>query len=280
MRDPVSTLPFASDAGRDMPVTALGIDYPAREEIRPHQHEVCQLIYAIHGVMVVSTPGGQWILPATRAIWLPARVEHSIRMVGRVGMRTLYIQPSAARGLPRQCAVVAVSALLRELILEATKITLPYRNHSREARLMRLLLDEIVQLRALPLSLPSTTDPRLRVIERAIRQHPDEQTTAAQWAHRLGVDPKTIHRLFQRETGLSFARWRQQARLVQALELLAKRERIIDIALAVGYRSPTAFSTMFQRQFGCSPSAFFSHPERSPAEAEPDSGVEESALAG
>jgi AraC-like DNA-binding protein len=261
VHDPNLNLPFTSDAGRNMPVTALGIDYEAREEVRPHRHDVCQLIYAIRGVMVVSTSAGQWILPATRAVWMPAHIEHSIRMVGQVGMRTLYIQPSVARGLPTQCAVVAVSALLRELILEATKIALPYRMRSRDGRLMHLLLDEIVQMQALPLSLPSTSDPRLRVIESAIMRHPDEQTTAVQWARRLGVDPKTIHRLFQRETGLSFARWRQQARLLRALEMLAQGERIIDIALEVGYRSPTAFSTMFQRQFGCSPSEFFSHHE-------------------
>jgi AraC-like DNA-binding protein len=240
-----------------MPVTALAVDYGASEEIRVHHHEVCQLIYAIHGVMVVSTSAGRWILPATRAVWVPARVEHSIRMVGRVGMRTLYIQPAVAHRLPSQCAVIAVSALLRELILEATQIALPYRAQSREGRLIALLLDEIVQMRALPLSLPSTTDPRLRIIENAITRHPEEQITAGQWARRLGVDAKTIHRLFQRETGLTFARWRQQARLLRALELLAKGERIIDVALDVGYRSPTAFSTMFQRQFGCIPSAFF-----------------------
>jgi AraC-like DNA-binding protein len=251
-------LPFSSAAGRHMPVTALGIDYASRAQVPPHRHEVCQLIYAIRGVMVVSTAAGQWVLPATRAVWLPARIEHAIRMAGPVAMRTLYIQPGVARGLPGQCAVVAVSALLRELIAEATRIALPYRMQSRDGRLMKLLLDEIVQMQALPLSLPSTRDPRLRRIEDAIKRQPDDQTTASQWARRLGVDARTVQRLFQRETGLTFARWRQQARLLRALELLAKGERIVDIALEVGYRSPTAFSTMFLRQFGCSPSAFFS----------------------
>jgi AraC-like DNA-binding protein len=261
MREPTPNLPYVSKVGRAMPVTALGIDYEAREEIRPHHHEVGQLIYAIRGVMVVSTPAGQWTLPATRAVWLPAHVEHSIRMVGQVAMRTLYIQPSVSRGLPTHCAVVAVPPLLRELILEATKVALPYCTSSRDGRLMRLLLDEIVQMQTLPLCLPATSDPRLRVIENAIRSNPDEQTTAREWALRLGVDPKTIHRLFLRETGLSFARWRQQARLLQALEMLAQGERIIDIALAVGYSSPTAFSTMFLRHFGCTPSAFFARDE-------------------
>jgi AraC-like DNA-binding protein len=272
MRDPIAKLPFASAAGRNMPVTVLGIDYAAREEIRPHRHEVGQLIYAIRGVMVVVTPAGQWILPATRAVWLPARFEHSIRMVGQVAMRTLYIQPAAAPGLPAQCTVVAVAPLLRELILEATRITLPYRMRSRDGRLMRLLLDEILQMQALPLSLPSTRDRRLRIIEDAILRHPEEQTTASEWARRLGIDPKTLHRHFQRETGLTFGRWRQQARLLRALELLAQGERILDIALEVGYRSPTAFSTMFQRQFGCSPSAFFSPPTDRHAATRPRPG--------
>jgi len=258
MRDPHSKLPFASAAGRNMPVTALGIDYGTREEVRPHHHDVCQLIYAIRGVMVVHTSAGQWVLPATRAVWMPEKIEHSIRMVGKVAMRTLYIRPAAARGLPACCAVVAVSPLLRELIVEATRIALPYGVRSRDGRLMQLLLDEIVQMQALPFSLPSTSDPRLRVIENAIRRHPDEQTTAGQWAHRLGINPKTIHRLFLHDTGMSFGRWRQQARLLRAVEMLAQGERIIDIALEVGYRSPTAFSTMFQRQFGCSPRVFFS----------------------
>jgi AraC-like DNA-binding protein len=154
--------------------------------------------------------------------------------------------------------VVAVSALLRELILEATRIEIPYDSRTRDGRLMRLALEEIVQMRTLPFILPSVKDPRLRVIENAIRQHPDDQTTTGQWADLLGINPKTIHRLFLRDTRLSFGRWRQQARLLRAVELLAQGERIIDIALEVGYRSPTAFSTMFQRQFGSSPSEFFS----------------------
>jgi AraC-like DNA-binding protein len=261
MRAPSPNLPFTTPGGREMPVTGLSVDYAPNEEIRPHQHAVCQLIYGVRGVVVVSTQAAQWVVPATRAVWMPAGVEHSVRAVGHVAMRTLYIRPTAARGLPAQCAVVAVGPLLRELILAAVQVVPPYGAASRDGRLMRLLLDEIVQMQSLPLSLPSTTDSRLRLIEEAIKRRPDDQSTEVQWARKLGVDPKTIHRLFLRETGLSFGRWRQQARLLRALELLAKGERVLDIALEVGYSSPTAFSTMFQRQFGCAPSAFFAQQE-------------------
>ena len=251
------TLPFTTRSGRNMPVTALAFDYLAHDEVQLHRHEVCQLIYGVRGVMAVRTDEGQWIVPATRALWVPARIEHGIRMIGHVGMRTLYIRPASARTFTRQCAVVAVSPLLRELILAATAVPLPYARQSRDGRLMRLLLDEIVQMQSLPLSLPHPRDARLRIIHESIARQPDDTTTAHQWARRLGVDSKTIQRVFVRETGLTFGKWRQQARLLRALELLAKGESILDTALAVGYESPSAFSTMFLRQLGSPPSVYF-----------------------
>jgi AraC-like DNA-binding protein len=134
---------------------------------------------------------------------------------------------------------------------------LPYTQDSRDGRLMRLLIDEVVQLPTLPLNLPYPSDPRLRVIHERILKAPDDPSTLAMWARTFRLDPRTIHRLFVRDTGLTFGQWRRQARLLAALEMLARGERIVDIALAVGYRSPTAFSTMFHRQFGAPPTAYF-----------------------
>ncbi|MNT43607.1 Regulatory protein SoxS [compost metagenome] len=71
------------------------------------------------------------------------------------------------------------------------------------------------------------------------------------------MDPKTIQRRFARETGMTFGQWRQQARLLAALERLAAGAKVVDVALDMGYGSPSAFATMFRRQFGVPPSAFF-----------------------
>jgi AraC-like DNA-binding protein len=238
-------------------VTALAIDYGPNGRVRKHRHPVSQLIYAVRGVMVVQTADGQWVVPPTRALWMPALVTHGIRMVGHVRMRTVYVQPRGAPGLPAECAVVTVSPLLSALILEAVNARLPYTQDSRDGRLMRLLIDEVVQLPTLPLNLPYPSDPRLRVIHERILKAPDDPSTLAMWARTFRLDPRTIHRLFVRDTGLTFGQWRRQARLLAALEMLARGERIVDIALAVGYRSPTAFSTMFHRQFGAPPTAYF-----------------------
>jgi AraC-like DNA-binding protein len=250
-------LPFETRKGRTLPVTATAMDYGPKYLVKPHRHPVGQLIYAVRGVMVVSTAVGQWVVPATRALWMPASMVHAIRMVGHVRMRTIYVRRDSALNLPSACAVVAVSTLLRSLILEAVSVQLPYADGSRDSRLMRLLIDEIVQMPVLPLNLPIPSDPRLRVIHDKIKASPDTPNTIAQWARQFRLNPRTVQRLFLGETGLSFGQWRRQARLLAALEMLARGERIIDIALAVGYSSPTAFSTMFRRQFGAPPSLFF-----------------------
>jgi len=45
--------------------------------------------------------------------------------------------------------------------------------------------------------------------------------------------------------------------LLEALNQLAVGVSVIDVALALGYDSPSAFSAMFRRSLGVSPSEYF-----------------------
>lgn len=245
------------------PVSGRSVDHPSGRESPLHCHPTAQLIHAVQGVMVVRADGGQWIVPPTRGLWMPPGVAHQIRMVGEVRLRTLYIRPDAGSGLPTRCQVVSISQLLRELILAAIDVAQPYAEDSRDGRLMRLLLDEVAALPSLPLRLPYPTDPVLSAICRTIAGAPDDATTLDEWASRTGVNARTIRRRFLRETGMNFGEWRQQARLVAGLELLACGRKVVDVALDMGYSSPSAFATMFRHQFGVPPSAYFRDRPRS-----------------
>ncbi len=240
-----------------LPVITKATDYPAGHVIELHHHARGQLVYAEHGVMMVAGDGGQWIVPPTRAIWMPPGVSHRVRCIGVVHMRSIYVQPDAAARLPRVAQAVGVSGLLAELIRAAVKVPLPYALDSRDGRVMRLLLDELHALPVLPLHLPQPADERLRRICTQIARRPDDVSTLADWAATLAIDVKTIQRLFARETGMTFGQWRQQARLLHGLERLAIGDKVVDVALALGYDSPSAFAAMFKRQFGETPSAFF-----------------------
>ncbi len=241
-----------------LPIVCRVSDYPLNAVIDPHMHGKHQLVYAMQGVMVVHTESGVWVVPPTRAIWLPAGMLHWIRCIGTVLMRSLFVSPDAAAGLPLTSQAVAISPLLRELIRAAAEVELPYTPKSRDGRLMRLLLDELHALPVLPLHLPQPADPRLQTICAQLQREPHDVSTLADWAERLGVDVKTIQRLFARDTGMTFGQWRQQVRLLNGLERLAQGEKVLDVALALGYDSPSAFAAMFKRQFGQTPSQFFS----------------------
>jgi AraC-like DNA-binding protein len=109
----------------------------------------------------------------------------------------------------------------------------------------------------LPLYLAWPTDAKLRTICDAIMASPDQRHAVADWAGVLDIAEKTLHRMFHRETGLTFGRWRQHARLFLALEQLAHGEKIVDVAFEHGYTSQSAFAAMFKRHFGVAPSAFY-----------------------
>jgi AraC-like DNA-binding protein len=123
---------------------------------------------------------------------------------------------------------------------------------------MRLILDELRALPVLPLHLQMPSDRRLLPMCERLRTRLDDSSTLSDWARRLALNVKTVQRLFVKETGMTFGQWRQQARLLRGLELLATGKKIIDVAIALGYESPSAFSAMFRRQFNETPSRFFS----------------------
>jgi AraC-like DNA-binding protein len=239
------------------PMAAMEIDYANGMSTGRHVHPRAQLLHAIEGVMIVLSAAGAWVVPPNRAVWLVAGLEHEVRMCGDVKIRTIFVDAHEAPHLPQDNCVIAVSPLLRELIVAAVLIPLDYIPGSRDERLMHLLLDELREMDVLPLHLPMPSDPRVRRVCEALTARPADTSTAEQWAERLGLTPKTVHRLFARETGLTFAQWRQQARLLFALEQLARGERIIDVALDSGYASQSAFTAMFRRHFGMPPSAFY-----------------------
>ncbi|MGY4233661.1 AraC-like DNA-binding protein/mannose-6-phosphate isomerase-like protein (cupin superfamily) [Bradyrhizobium sp. USDA 4449] len=239
------------------PLVGMEADYPDGASTGVHAHPTAQLLYAIEGVMVVRSAAGTWIVPPNRAVWLAPGLDHETIMSGQVRIRTVFVESQASPHLPEKNCVLAVSPLLRELIIAATRIPIDYDETGRDGRLMRLLLDELRVSDALPLHLPFPDDARLRAICVAIADDPSDGSTAEQWADRVGVTAKTVHRLFAKQTGMSFAQWRQQARLLRALRRLASGEKIIDVAFDCGYASQSAFAAMFRRHFGVPPSMFY-----------------------
>lgn len=241
----------------DWAVISSATDYPENWVIPEHSHNKHQLLYAIGGVMVVYSALNQWTVPPNRGFWMPCGQVHSLRCVGTLKMRSVFVRPDSFPNLPAEPKTVTVSPLLSELIKASVSLKPPYAEDSRDTRIMHLILDELAILPDLPLSLPQPADSRLSQICLALQDEPGDASTVADWSARLGLDQTTIQRLFRKETGMTFGQWRQQARLLLALERIAVGQKIIDVAFELGYESPSAFTSMFKKQFGKTPSHFF-----------------------
>lgn len=239
------------------PVGAMAKDFAAGHVIAAHSHRRAQLVYASSGVMRVRTADGVWVVPPQRALWVPAGTVHEVEMAGPVAMRTLYLARAAARRLPRTCCVVAVTPLLRELILRAVELPLLYDEAGAPGRIMALILDEIRALPVLPLALPAARERRVQRICRHLLADPADARTLEEWGRTVGASARTLARLFVSDTGLTFGGWRQQARLMEALTRLAQGQAVTTVALDLGYESPSAFTSMFRRALGRTPSAYF-----------------------
>lgn len=122
----------SSDRDVDRPVLVLGINYPDGHEETPHRHRRAQFLYGSSGVVLVSTPDGSWMMPPQRGLWIPAGTEHSVRMLGRVAMGSLYIDEATFPAHFHGCEVVGVSDLLRSLLMAAPSIPAEYDRGRRE----------------------------------------------------------------------------------------------------------------------------------------------------
>lgn len=253
-----------ADAFENTPrdVIATGNDYPPHYVLATHSHRRGQLLYASTGVLTTITSEGSWVVPPRRALWIPAGIAHEVHMGGPVATRSVYVTPDAAlaAGLPGRCQVIAVSPLLHELLQEAVDLPAEYDLDGRDGRIMTLLLEEIRRMPTLPLSAPLPHEKRLASLCRELLDRPSQEVKIDDMARHAGMSRRHFTRTFRDETGMSFTAWRQQACLLAALTRLGNGEPITQVAVELGYGSPSAFTAAFRRVLGAAPSRYLATP--------------------
>lgn len=238
-------------------ITTLTHDYAAGFVIPYHFHDRDQLVYASQGVMTIRTSEGAWVVPTRRAVWIPTKIPHTIRMSGTVAMRTLYLKPGLAKRLPRSCCVVHVSALLKELILKACELGSLRGKPRWQGDLIGVIIHQLEATRVVPLQLPNPTDPRALRITKLLSENPADRRALAVLCKTAGASKRTMERIFKDDIGMTFAQWRQQLRLMRAMELLAEGAKVTHAALESGYSTPSAFISMFRKSMGTTPTMYF-----------------------
>jgi len=260
----IAETPIAAIRG-SRPATADGVDLVARHykkgaRLDTHMHREAQLVYAARGTMQVTTPKGRWLVPPDRAVWVPARLEHSIDVLADIDMRTLYFDLAwlarEDRGASLEAEfVVRVSQLLHEAILAL----FDGRNDpDRTGLLVRLAVLELHQADDSATFIPLPQEPRCRRAADIVLADPTGAHEIETLAREVGASARTLSRLFSSETQLSFKSWRQRARIAAAIEKLSMEANVPvkQLASDLGYASVPAFSHAFRQVTGKTPTEF------------------------
>jgi AraC-like DNA-binding protein len=241
-----------------LPGLTTGLTFPRDQTLPSRSNTQDRLVYAGEGVITVITGQGAWVAPPERAVWLPAGMDYSVKVVATATSRSIDIDPALClRGAPARCELISVKPLLHHLIMEAYDARDEV-DSDRNRLMLNLITLEIGRAPALPVLLSFPKNPALLRLCEAFVAKPAAQQSIDVWSTRLGLSRRSFTRLFRQETGLSFTEWRRQACLFAALPRLSAGESVKTVAMDLGYSSPSAFTTMFKQMMGVSPRRYLS----------------------
>jgi AraC-like DNA-binding protein/quercetin dioxygenase-like cupin family protein len=219
-----------------------------------HTHRDHQLAWAASGVLTVRTQASAWVLPPTRALWIPAGLRHETLSAGTATMRSAYVRPDRFPLGWAEPTPVSASPLLCELISYLEDRTL---TPERRARAEAVLVDLLQPVAMTTIDVRWPADDRARRVADRLAASPADSRTLAEWGHETGASERTLARVFVAETGVSFGKWRTLIRIQAALTALADGEPVGTVARRVGYDSDSAFVQAFRRETGMTPGTYF-----------------------
>ena len=215
-----------------------------------HRHRRAQLFHIVSGSLTLETERGTFVVPPERAVWIPSDVSHAVTYLQNSSLRYLFFRPEAVQRLPGEASVVRLSTLLRELIHTFMEYSRDDAVGGPAKRIADVVIDQLETVPVVPLHLPMPRSARVRRAVRALAEDPGQPVDLSEIAGRTALSERSFERHFQSETGLSFRAWRQQARLMKAVEWLSVGLPVGEIADRLGYEQPSAFVASF-RCVGC-----------------------------
>jgi AraC-like DNA-binding protein len=238
--------------------STLAKPHAAGSSLPPHQHTTGQLIFATNGVMLVETSAVRWTVPPQRALWVPPGCQHTIEFMSETELRTIYCEPtlieqSEAFSRRYEVHAIAVSSLIRELILGLFS---DQHIHATRQLMAKLLLQTLGAATSLPTHLPMPSHIRLRRALLDVLKHHRWQLSVSELASLVAMSERTLARHLSAELGMNFRAWRQRARIIASLDLLANDQSVKAIATTLHFASASAYVAAFREVMGTTPNTF------------------------
>jgi AraC-like DNA-binding protein len=224
-----------------------------------HFHDVHEIEYACRGVVEVKTQAGHYLLPPHQAAWIPAGLHHQTTLDADGQTLAVLFEPRLVPTAGDRVRIIAVSALLREMMLYSVRWPISRTGSEAEADSFFQTLGYVVA-EALdderPLNLPVSADPVVTAVTDYTRAHLD-RVTVSDVTRAVGVSERTLRRIFSTHLGMSWRSYLLRARVLRSMALLAQPDRsVLEVSIAVGFEDVGAFARSFARHCGETPSAY------------------------
>lgn len=226
---------------------------------------------ALHGVLILFQPGTEYVIVPSPSVTMAVL---DFDFTQEYSQTTEFLVPCPTAGFhPEQAHshitfsdipalntplylenAVFLEAGFQEIISEFSKKRLYYRG--KTSSIFKNLLFEIAR------SMQPGNDPR-GVVDRVldyIEGNLSRPLTNREIGEALNYNPNYLNRLILRHTGMSLHQYLLQRRLTLASGLLQSTNRPIgEIALSLGFHSPSHFSNSFKNATGYTPAQFRQH---------------------
>lgn len=221
-----------------------------------HSHPWHQIVFPVKGLLQSNIGDTCAIVPHNGMLYIPSNTVHKSVAVTDTVFLAVYLNPDKFiqySDRPKSCQV---SSFMKELLLTLFDAPTLSQSESNVSNLLTVLRDQIEMAHSYEIPLLMPKDKRLLSIFSQLKQQPDLPYTLKEWAPKVGASERTLSRLCSKEFSQSFARWRQNIRLVLSLQMLDTDMSIQTIATSLGYSSDSAYTYAFKKTFNQTPSSY------------------------
>ncbi|HIF9408251.1 TPA: AraC family transcriptional regulator [Photobacterium damselae] len=222
----------------------------------PHWHSWGQLQLISGGIMELKTQNKRFLSPPQYAVWVPPTVTHESYIRRSLDYCSMNIIAPLASTLPSYPCLLEISPIIEAIVNDFRRRKLIYPQTSEDERLVKVLLDQVLQCPIHQQFLPTSDDKLLNPILVELEKNPTNAKSLAQWASELHTTERTLARHCQDKLGMSFTEWRQRRKYIYSLHLLRKGMTVKEVALTLGYHQASPFITLFKKHSGSTPEQY------------------------
>lgn len=221
-----------------------------------HCHSWHQIVFPLRGLLQSNIGDKRSIVPHNGMLYIPAHTIHKSIAVTNTTFLAIYLNPEKYVQYAQQPKSCQVTPFIKALILMLFETNTHKQPQANITHLLTVLRDQIDVATSYEIPLLIPADKRLLSIFSQLQAQPYLSFTLKEWATKVGASERTLSRLCAREFSQSFARWRQNIRLVLSLQLLDSQKTIQEVAVELGYASDSAFVQAFKKLFNQTPKKY------------------------